>query len=311
MERLRDCERMVGCTVNEPEPLDCQTTNPLRMNSKSFKQTTTTLLAAAGLFLPLSVVADDATVPAELRDQAGFIVFIGGVEQSEEIVASLDPETRRVVHWLDPDPEAVRQARVTLQEQGLYGLVTVETWNKDHLPYAENLANAVIVHDVEAGPDEAEILRVLAPKGKGYLFNGREHDTFVKPRPSEMSDWTHTRRDADGNPLSPDTAFDIPNGFQWLAGPAFPFGPRKSSANTVLSAGGRIFSITHNTVESLDGDYDLDHVRQHPSARLEARDGFNGLHLWSIPWSGRQAMVATSERLYTAFLFKWLHQARA
>ncbi len=64
------------------------------------------------------------------------------------------------VHWLDTDESAVREARRTLHEAGVYGRITVEPWEESSLPYADNLVNLIISNGSEIAVEEDELLRV-------------------------------------------------------------------------------------------------------------------------------------------------------
>ena len=205
------------------------------------------------------------------------------------------------VHWLDTDESAVREARRTLHEAGVYGRITVEPWEESSLPYADNLVNLIISNGSEIAVEEDELLRVLAPQGSAFINDGNDKTYLKKQRPGEMGEWTHPWHDADGSLSASDRAFDIPNAFQWVAGPPFPLADRKTSTGALLSAGGRTFQITQNVVENFS--------RGGPNY-LIARDAFNGTFLWSREWKGplsegerqgvHNAVVTCGEKVYGA-----------
>jgi len=206
----------------------------------------------------------------------GLAVFIGGAEDiapAESLVNS-GPWT---IHWLNADQSAVEAARGKLHTKGLYGRISVEHWKEEHLPYADNLVTLIIILDDETEADREELRRVLAPGGIIRLPQGDGSEHIEKSRPEEMGEWTHPWQDSTGNLVASDRAFEPPNAFQWVTGPTFPLGGRKDSTSAIVSAGGRVFSITRNVSENLYGG---------GPNYLVARDAFNGIKLWSRRWEG-------------------------
>lgn len=177
---------------------------------------------------------------------------------------------RHLVHLLNSSPAATAAARAALKAAGLYGLGSAGTLTRpDHLPYTENLANAVVVHAPKEVP-LAEVLRILAPRGTllvmpgaglqrsqleaaGFQFVSSGTDgTLVarKPWPESMDVWSHPRHGADGNPVSRDTATGAPERIRWVAAAT-------SEVEGLVTNGGRNFY-----------------------GGVLARDSFNGLRLW-------------------------------
>ncbi|MFQ5810545.1 MAG: PQQ-binding-like beta-propeller repeat protein, partial [Armatimonadota bacterium] len=178
---------------------------------------------------------------------------------------------RFLVHVLDADPSAVARARQHLQEQSLYGLVSVDRASSARpLPYADNLVNVLVVEpNTGLTIPPAEIARVVSPNGLVIIPEssagairaaglqgiqsvdaGGRRLVARKPWPTDMDSWTHPRHASDGNAVSADTLVGPPRGVQWVAGP-----PRE--INYMVSSAGRNFY-----------------------AGLLARDSFNGLRLW-------------------------------
>ena len=256
--------------------------------------------------LILSFVQSDAhavtieSIPSDLGARGGVCVIIGLADDTQlaEILLASGPW---VIHLLDTRLTEVEEARNYLHKHGLYGRIVVEHWNKNILPYADNMVNLIIGHADEITVDPEELLRVLAPHGKAFISDGDNLEIVDKPRPSEMGDWTHPWQDADGSLASSDRSLEVPNTFQWLAGPSFPLAERKNSAGVILSSGGRVFYITQNVPENIGGD---------DQNYLVARDAFNGVVLWSVPWKGpisqghqdgyHEAIVVGEDRIYGA-----------
>jgi len=207
-------------------------------------------------------------------------------------------EERFLVHRLDNDSERVDGDRQFLESKGLYGPVSLEHWTSKKLPYADNLVNCVVAEDLMEIPQK-EIMRVLCPNGIAYLKRDDTYERLVKPRPAEMDEWTHQWHGPNGGLVSEDSLVGIPTGIQWMTGPMFAMSGRKSSTQSLVSAGGRNFYITQNVVSNLT----LPSMPQY----LVARDAYNGLLLWTRPWTGpfvtgngetNSRIVAVADRVY-------------
>lgn len=229
-------------------------------------------------------------------------MLVGGAQDLSHAEDLMDAGPWRI-HWLDPDPAAVKRGRRIFQERRMYGRVALEHWTGERLPYADNLANLVLVLDEGAAVSRGEVVRVLAPEGEAFVAADGGVKRLVKPRPAEMGEWTHPWQGSDGNLAGDDMAFDAPNAFQWIAGPPFPLERRKDSAGAIVSAGGRVFSITQNVPENIGTDAEGQNY-------LVARDAFNGTLLWQREWEGplsrghadgfHEAVVALADRVYGA-----------
>ncbi len=240
------------------------------------------------------------SLPAGLRSRGGLCVLTGGTE-NYKLAEKLLESGPWVIHWIDTRASQVDEVRRHFQNRGLYGRIMVEHWDKNNLPYADNLLNLFIGLDEGWKPDPDEVLRVLAPEGSAFLADGSGYRHLEKPRSPDMGEWTHPWQGADGSLASDDRSLGAPNTFQWIAGPAFPLDHRKNSTGVILSAGGRVFSITQNVPENIGGG-----SRNY----LEARDAFNGVVLWSMPWEGpisqghqdgyHEAIVVSKDRIYGA-----------
>ena len=101
-----------------------------------------------------------ADILKETGVQGGFVVHLGC--GNGELTASLRASDAYQVHGLST--KDVTAARKHIKSQGLYGPVSVDTFDGKRLPYIDNLANLVVVED-QAGVSDDEILRVLAPRG--------------------------------------------------------------------------------------------------------------------------------------------------
>ena len=79
---------------------------------------------------------------------------------------SLDIAIELDEHYPDTDPAQVAKARRHLLSRGLYGQVSVRTFDGDRLPYVDGLVNLIVADELGGVPME-EIVRVLAPRGGG------------------------------------------------------------------------------------------------------------------------------------------------
>jgi outer membrane protein assembly factor BamB len=211
--------------------------------------------------------------------KGGLIVQIGCSDG--KLTAALRADGSYLVHGLDTDAQNVQRAREYIQSLGLYGKVAVDRFDGKRLPYVDNLVNLVVAEDLGDVP-MSEVMRVLCPNGVAYIKNAGEWKKTVKPRPKEMDDWTHFLYDATNNAVSHDTAVDMPYHLQWTEGPRWARShDHLASMSAAVSAGGRLFYIMD---EGLTAAVTL------PSKwTLIARDGFNGVVLWTKPigpWEG-------------------------
>lgn len=149
---------------------------------------------------------------------------------------------------------------------------------------ADNLADRVVAPDAP----KAEVLRVLAPGGKGRI--GAEE--FAKPFPAGMDDWSHHYHAPDNNPQSKDALARGPFMTQFIAEPRY--GPTPQAA---VSSAGRLFVAF--------GHAAWHRREEHALNTLLALSAFNGGLLWKRPIKvglmvDRSTMVATPDRLYVA-----------
>ena len=94
--------------------------------------------------------------------QGGIIVHIGCGDGKETI--ELHEADRFLVHGLDTSAAKVAEARERIRREGLYGQVSVDTFDGRTLPYIDNFANLVVADDLGELP-QSEVERVLVPGG--------------------------------------------------------------------------------------------------------------------------------------------------
>ena len=132
--------------------------------------------------------------------------------------------------------EDVEKARRIADEAGLYGTrIFIEkgslTMTRLHL--ADNVADAAIVLFKVPKNTEAEVLRVLRPRGKALMGPNK---VLVKPFPEGVDDWSHPYHGPDNNPQSEDTVIRAPYLTQFLAEPRYAPVPQ-----VAVASAGRVF----------------------------------------------------------------------
>ena len=214
---------------------------------------------------------DAAQILKQTGVTGGFIVHLG--VGSGELTAALRQGEGIQVQGLDRDVEAVQRAREHIRSMGVYGDVAVDVLDGSQLPYIDNLVNLMVIDDA-SGIAQEEVLRVLVPNGVAYLkeSNGKWSKT-VKPRPSNIDEWSHYLHDASGNSVAHDDVVAPPRHLQWVGSPRYSrHHDRMASMSALVSTGGRMFYIM---------DEGSRISIQLPSKwKLIARDAFNGTILW-------------------------------
>ncbi len=225
-------------------------------------------------------------------------------------------EAAFIVQGLAADAATLKKAREYIQSQGLYGNASVVRCDFKRLPYAENLVNLVVAHDLPAllggGLDLKEVVRVLAPNGVlcfgGKLDAGKltaagftdvktagAWTAALKPRPKEMDDWPSYNHGPDQNPVSQDRLVSegMPARLRWFNGSPWWF---RDQALGWVSAGGRLFFVPKYGAPGA--------WASNPSQKqaLIALDAYNGLLLWKRPLARRRRgtprFVAAADRVY-------------
>ena len=266
----------------------------------------------AGLFSVL--VAGVLITPAVAADEAGGILQRSGVQGGlivhlgcgdGQLTAELRAGEQYLVHGLDTDEANVATARARLLKRGVYGPVSVDTWDGVHLPYADDLVNLIVAEDAGQA-SRAELLRALAPGGVLLTGSAGRWKKTVKPWPAEIDEWTHFFHGPNGNPVSQDDVVAPPTRLAWLGSPRWSrHHDHMASMTSLVSAGGRLFYILDEGPRA---------SIQLPSTwRLIARDAFNGTILWKRDieqWNTRQyplksgpahllrRLVAIGDRVY-------------
>ena len=206
--------------------------------------------------------------------KGGLIVHIGCGDGI--LTAALHVNDRYVVQGLDTNTGNVQNARKQIYSLGIYGPVSIDTFDGERLPYVGETVNLVVAEDL-GDVSMAEVTRVLCPEAVAYIKRDGRWRRTDKPRPTNIDEWTHFLHDAGGNAVANDTQVGPPKRLRWVAEPRwcrsheFP-----SSVSALVTTGGRVFMIFD---EAPSGVY-----RKLPqNCKLVARDAANGILLWKVP----------------------------
>jgi len=209
--------------------------------------------------------------------RGGIVVHLGCGDG--KLTAALRANDSYTVHGLETHSARVAEARKYIQSMGVYGPVSVEQFSGSVLPYTENLINLVVASgDCQVANEE--IMRVLAPGGVALDLDSRLStlDSFRKPWPDNIDQWTHFLHDATGNAVADDTVVGQPRNLQWIAPPLWLRSHETpSGVQAPVSASGRLFYFLD---EGLIGITD---ERLPDRWSLVCRDAFNGKLLWKRP----------------------------
>jgi len=240
--------------------------------------------------------------------KGGLVVHLGCSDG--KLTAALRAGDSYLVHGLDTEAEQVAKAREFIQSKGLYGPVSVDTYDGQRLPYVDGLVNLVVASG-ECRVASDEITRVLAPNGVAVKLapetrNLKPETLFRKPWPKEIDEWTHFLHGADNNAMAKDAVVGPPKRYQWISGPKWARShDHLSSVSAMVSAKGRIFYIIDEAPAAS--------VAFASEWRLVARDAFSGVLLWKRkvePWEGHlrpfrtgptalaRRLVAVGDRVY-------------
>lgn len=245
------------------------------------------------------------------------------------VLATLVQTGAFIGYGLSETPEQARAVTEELTKGGVHGTAFCESGSLAKLPLADNLVDLLIVDDFTPALQQelsfAEVQRVLCPYGVAYIgqpagggnaqqlkdavaawgvTNGtlvQAEGTWVKmvkPYPGGMDEWTHLRHGPGNNPVSHDTALQVPNRLRWIAGPSCT-GAVPSPWDCLAGGASRMVSTHGRNIYLIPTGED----GKPPTMALAARDAFNGLLLWArqLPKaSARPAwLVAAADNLYT------------
>ncbi len=239
------------------------------------------VVAAIAIVWQLSIVvsADETTDAAkrnaaEIIDQsgvsAGFFVHLAPSDTA--LTAALRANGATQVHGLVREADKLRSARQAIQKSSDYGDIAIDLLSGNELPYVDNLVNLLVCEDL-GDVSKEELLRVLVPNGVAMLKVDGAWEKLVKPRPSNIDDWSHYLHDATGNSVAHDDVVAPPRHLQWVGSPRWSrHHDRMASMSALVSEDGKMFYI-------MDEGSRIS-IQLPPKWKLIARDAFNGSVLW-------------------------------
>ena len=238
----------------------------------------------------------------------GLVVHLGCGDG--RLTASLRANENILVHGLDTNPDAVRQARAHIRELGIYGPVSVKQFDGTHLPYAGNLVNLLVAENLGDVPRK-EAMRVLAPGGVLCVKENGKWKKSIKSHPDDTDEWTHFLHDASGNAVADDDRVGPPRYARWISEPRYTRSHEHTpSIHALVSADDRIYYIADRA--------SITSLLEPPEWNIIARDAHNGLLLWKRPfapwlshlhmWGAvrptlQRRLVAGDDRLYVTLGF--------
>jgi len=209
---------------------------------------------------------------AQAAVQGGLIVHIGSGDGT--LLADLQTQQGCLLHGLEADPVKVQASRRFLLDQGLYGKISVDLFEGQKLPYAENLVNLIVIDNPRINIPRREILRVLVPNGVA-IINGEK---ITKPIPDNIDEWTHFEHGPENNAVAADIVVAPPRRLHWVAGPRWLRTHEEPTGITsMVTAGGRLFYTLD------EGPIGISISTMPEKWSIIARDAFNGTLLWKKP----------------------------
>jgi outer membrane protein assembly factor BamB len=231
------------------------------------------VLVALMALVPLGAAADEADMVRAAGTPGGLVVHLGCGDGA--MTARMRLGEGFLVQGLDTDSVAVQKARTRLREKGVYGPVTVASFDGQHLPYTDNLVNVLVVSQPYQ-VSTAEMKRALAPGGVAYIKKGEDWDTLRQPWPEGIDEWTHYLHGPGNNAVAEDTQVGPPRHVQWLAAPRWSRNHHKlASISSAVTARGLLFAIVDEATAA--------NMAVPSKWRLVARDAFSGVTLWKKP----------------------------
>jgi outer membrane protein assembly factor BamB len=166
--------------------------------------------------------------------------------------------------------------QTAIAKAGIKGIANVDLLQGAALPYADHLADLLLVDDLEAlkkhGVPETELQRVVAPYGALLVKKGEAWQRTTIPIPEDFAQWTHPFGNAGGlRQVTRGPAF--PFGLNWQDGVPISFSQFSAVRSWVVTHG-RVFAVSDAEAEN--------------SRLMRQHDGKKG------PWRNKQYLVARS-----------------
>ena len=246
----------------------------MKANCSFFRRVVCVLWVLCTISSVMTRAGDDADKAEEILKatgvKGGLVVHMGCGDG--KLTTALRKHDRYLVHGLDSNPANLKRARAYIHSCGLYGPVSVDSFDGVHLPYIDNLVNLVVAENLDHVPLE-EVMRVLAPDGVAYIKQIGQWTSTRKPWPADIDEWPQYLHGADNNAVAHDAVVGPPRHLQWVGEPSWSRSHMAiPTVVSMVSSGGRLFTIEDRATPEnpfLPGRWSL-----------IARDAFNGIPLW-------------------------------
>ncbi len=266
------------------------------LDSRTAARVAYCLLMCAVMFTGVTARAGEGpdAVAALTLEQSGVtqgLCLVVGARE-EKLVAALVAGSGLYVQACTRDSTGVKAGREALVAAGAHDRASVVWREADHLPYADDLVNLLVVPRWGSERlDAKEVVRVLAPGGTAVLGTDENAAAlraelkragvakpealprsgwlkFVKPVNPRLGVWTHIKGGADQSYVSADRVVGPWTEMRWFGGPRW--GSLYISYGALVTAAGRIYYKESRTAPG--------GAQWH----LVARDAYNGFELWRI-----------------------------
>ncbi len=234
---------------------------------------------------PVAMAGQSAPILEKIGVTRGICVVLG--DAKGELAVKLARDSELLIYVQSPRVKDVETIRKAADDAGFYGTrIFVDKGPFKNLNLADNVADAVVAVGRTKRFSQAEIRRVLRPRGKALL--GRK--LLANPACSGVDDWSHPYHGPDNNPQSDDTVIKAPYLTQFLAEPRYAPVPQ-----VAVSSAGRTFKTFGHIAFKRREELFLN--------KLVAFNGYNGTMLWQRDLTEgvmihRNTMIATPSLLY-------------
>ncbi len=250
---------------------------------------------SVALLVFLSINLADRTQGSQIDDdlkrtnlQRGIVAVFGMPPGDASYLVDLCKASQWTVYYQTSDSQQASEQRKLASDANLLGRrLFIENGSLQSIHLGSNVADRVLVVDPSQDtPSRDEILRSLRPKGIALV--GKE--SWIKPVPQGVDDWSHPYHGPDNNPQSEDELVHGNLRTQFIGYPKFSPMPEQ----TVI-AGGRIYKAMGHIAHKANQNEMLN--------TLVCINAYNGTILWKRPLSEgfmlhRNTMIATDQDLY-------------
>ncbi len=230
----------------------------------------------------------------QLSINKGIVAVIGLPDEDPNYLIELCRGSELTIYFQTDDAEVARAARQAAEKAGVLGTrLFVQHAALTSLSLGDNVADRVLLLSPIEPSMKAEIERALVPRGIAIFASSSGNatqQTFTKPVPEGIDDWTHPYHGPDNNPQSEDQLVRGSFRTQFLGYPKFSPMPEQT-----VVAGGRIYKAMGHIAHKANQNDMLN--------TLLCINAYNGTILWRRPLSEgfmlhRNTMIATDDTLY-------------